>query len=265
MKIFYEKKEKIEKLIFYTGIVFILDFVFLITIRGGLNFGTLFPLVLGLMLISFSYIRKYLLYNLRKKDFKLIKNTSIILVSLWLVTFVIIQSFIVFNLHSDENKNINVVVVLGAGLKGDKLSLILKNRMDKCLKYMNKYPESIAVVSGGQGEGETITEAEAMKNFLLVNGINEKRILKEEKSTSTFENLKFSKKILENNKIYTKEIMIITSDFHLFRAKAIGKSIGIKTFGIPAKTPWYLIFNCYIREYFAIIKSLILNKYFEKL
>ena len=81
-----------------------------------------------------------------------------------------------------------IIIVLGAGLKGDTPSLALERRLEKAAEYMNKNGNAIAIVSGGQGKGETISEAQAMENYLLNHGIREDRIIKEDNSTSTYEN-----------------------------------------------------------------------------
>ena len=87
------------------------------------------------------------------------------------------------------------IIVLGAGLKGDTPSLALERRLEKAAEYMNKNGNAIAIVSGGQGKGETISEAQAMENYLLNHGIREDRIIKEDNSTSTYENFEYSSRI----------------------------------------------------------------------
>ncbi len=112
------------------------------------------------------------------------------------------------------------------------------------------------IVSGGKGAGESITEAEAMERYLAKHDIPRAQIIKEEKSTSTFENFKFSKKMMQNqNMKLDVPILVITNDFHAFRTKMIAKRFGLNITVIPAKTPWIAVPNLYVREYFAVIKS----------
>lgn len=180
---------------------------------------------------------------------------------MWLISFFIVEGLIIFDGNLDNNKETDYVIVLGAGLKGEKLSLTLLDRMNKCLEYMNTHPKVKVVVSGGQGSGEDISEAEGMKRFLIERGIAEGRIVKEDKSTSTSENIKFTMKRLktiENKKV--NEITIITNKFHLFRAKLLAKRSGVVAYGVPSKTRIYLIPKYYFREYFAVIKSFVLDK-----
>ncbi|WP_053955161.1 YdcF family protein [Inediibacterium massiliense] len=188
------------------------------------------------------------------------KEMKVIFV-IWLISFFIVQGFILSDAKLDPMDQINYIVVLGAGLKGETLSQTLFYRMSKALEYLHKYPNAKIVVSGGQGKGEDISEAEGMKRFLIDKGIDENRIIKEDQSTNTLENIKFSKNIL--HKIEKKEInefVIITNGFHLYRAKLLARRNGIIPHGIPCKTEIYQLPKYYLREYFAVIKSWIFDK-----
>ncbi|WP_129599639.1 YdcF family protein [Anaerophilus nitritogenes] len=188
------------------------------------------------------------------------KGTKVIFL-IWLISFFIIQGFILSDAKLDSIDEINYIVVLGAGLKGETLSQTLLYRMNKALEYLYKYPNAKVVVSGGQGRGEDISEAEAMKRFLIQKGIHESRIIKEDKSTNTLENIKFSKDMLQKTeKKEIHEIVIITNGFHLFRAKLLARRNGLISYGIPSKTEIYLLPRYYLREYFAVIKSWIFDK-----
>lgn len=183
------------------------------------------------------------------------------LLCIWIISFVLVEGVIFLGGHSDGNKKVDYAVILGAGLRGEDLSLTLLDRMNKGLEYLENNPEAKVIVAGGQGPGEEITEAEAMKRFLLKRGVAESRIIKEDKSTSTMENIKFAKEILRNmDHRETYEIMIITNRFHLFRAKLLAKRNGLIAYGTPSTTRVYLLPKYYIREYFALMKSLVFDK-----
>ncbi|WZL72209.1 YdcF family protein [Clostridiaceae bacterium 35-E11] len=188
------------------------------------------------------------------------KKIAYILLGLVLLSFLIIEGCILWHAKPDKNVVVDYVVVLGAGLRGEQLSLTLFNRMNESLGYLQHDPNLSVAVSGGQGEGEDITEAEAMRRFLITHGIDERRIIKEEQSTSTLENLKFTKKILdEKSGDKNHRILIITDGFHLFRGKLLARRIGLIPYGMPSKTVSYLIPKYYLREYFAVIKSMIFD------
>jgi uncharacterized SAM-binding protein YcdF (DUF218 family) len=178
----------------------------------------------------------------------------------WLISFICIEALILESTHSDEMEKVEYVIVLGAGLRGEQLSLSLYYRLNKAIEYLNFNPQSKAVVSGGQGPGEDITEAEAMKRFLIAKGIQENRVLVEDKSTSTFENLLYTKRILEREEGYIDgKIMIVTNDFHMFRAKFLASRLGFIPYGAPAMSVNYLRPYQYFREYFGFIKSLLFD------
>jgi uncharacterized SAM-binding protein YcdF (DUF218 family) len=132
--------------------------------------------------------------------------------------------------------------------------------MEKGVVYLINNPDAVVIVSGGQGTEEKITEAEAMKRYLLDHGIKEDRIIKEETSTSTMENFKNTKEILLQNHVENPRVLIVTNDFHLFRSKLLAKRNGYIAYGLPSRTPITILPNCYIREYFAVVKSLIFDR-----
>jgi uncharacterized SAM-binding protein YcdF (DUF218 family) len=176
-------------------------------------------------------------------------------------TFLIFEVLIISNNFNKTFKQSDYLVVLGAGLRGSTMSTILLYRMEKSLDYLKVYPNTKVIVSGGQGLDEDISEAQAMKDFLVKKGIPTENIIMEDKSTSTMENLIYSKNIIEKDQDFqNKKISLITNGFHIFRAEFLARRVGLKFEGIPAKTYFYTIPNFYVREYFAFIKSFIFDK-----
>lgn len=151
--------------------------------------------------------------------------------------------------------NIPYVIVLGAKVNGSEMSLSLLYRAKRALTYLKNNPNSKVIATGGQGDDEDITEAEAVRQFLLENGIDKDRILLEEKSTSTYDNLKFSKGLYD-----VDEAVIISNEFHLYRAIKNAETIGIKGYPLAAKTPNAVKWKLYLREYAAILKLTITGK-----
>jgi uncharacterized SAM-binding protein YcdF (DUF218 family) len=152
-------------------------------------------------------------------------------------------------------ENADSMIVLGAKLNGDQLSLTLKSRMDTALIYLHSNPSTQVVVSGGQGSDELEAEAVAMKDYLIKHQINTERIQVEALSTTTFENIKFSKNLLRGDRI-----LLVSNDFHLLRAKMIAKRQGLIVDTLPAPTPKSVWLQLYAREYLAIIKSFLLDR-----
>ena len=157
----------------------------------------------------------------------------------------------------------DAVIILGAGVNGTTPSLTLRTRLEAALDYLEAHPDVPVVLSGGQGPGEAVTEARCMADWLTARGVEPERLLLEEDSTSTAENFAYSKVCLEAAGIDpdTARIAFITNDFHVYRAGYLASQAGYEqTFGIPAELPWrYLEVNYYLRESFALVKTLIFD------
>ena len=152
-------------------------------------------------------------------------------------------------------EDVPYLIILGAKVNGTQMSLALLNRANKALEYLKENPQTKAVVTGGQGPGEEITEAEALYQYLSENGIEAERILLEDQSTSTYENLKFTKDLYQID-----EAVIVSNDFHLYRSIELAEKVGIRGFPLAAETPKVVTVQLYIREYAALLKMLITGK-----
>jgi len=155
------------------------------------------------------------------------------------------------------------LLVLGAGLfAGETPSQVLQNRLLAALDYLRAHPQSVAVLSGGQGPNEAVTEAFAMRRWLIHNGIAEDRLYMEDRSNSTGANIAFSKPLIRELGYDTA--VIVTNDFHLLRASLLAKHYGLGTQLLGAPTPKIFLIPAtyYIREYFALVRAwLLLNFY----
>ena len=154
----------------------------------------------------------------------------------------------------------DAIIILGCQIKKDgKLTNLLKARVDRAIEFANMQKEhsgkSITFVpSGGKGSDEIISEAQAMKNYLLSHGIENEKILIDDKSTNTYENISFSNKII-NDSIPNARIAFSTTNYHVLRAGSIAYNQGINLEGIGAKTKTYFWVNAFIREFIATIVS----------
>ncbi|WP_254771400.1 YdcF family protein [Psychrobacillus sp. OK028] len=149
-------------------------------------------------------------------------------------------------------------IVLGAKVKkGNVPSLALQYRLDAALAYAKEFAHVRLVLSGGQGPDEDIEEAIVMKEFLLNNGIEENRLIIEDKATSTYENLLFSKEFIPDN---IHSVTIITSDYHLQRAKILASKLGWESDVVAAKTPKVVEQKVRMRERVALLKAYIFGK-----
>ncbi len=148
------------------------------------------------------------------------------------------------------------VIILGSKIKKDgTLTPLLKGRVDKAIEFGNRqYLETkkkiVYIPSGGKGSDEVMAEALAIKNYLIEKGIDKKQIVIEDKSTSTTENMKFSKNIIDEiNK--DAKISFSTTNYHVFRSGVIANDEGIDCEGMGSKTKWYFYTNALIREFIA--------------
>ena len=178
----------------------------------------------------------------------------LVLTCIGLVYFCIVEIPIIKNARTDKDAERPYLIVLGAAVYGDQPSLTLVRRLEGALDYLEKYPESVAIVSGGVGPGETGTEAQAMHDWLRSRGIDEERIIQENKATSTKENLSFSfEKIRERGDSPEGNVAIVSSAYHLFRAKSMARLQGVDAAGVAA--PWgfpMVMLNYFIREAFGV-------------
>lgn len=167
--------------------------------------------------------------------------------------FLFIEGCVVSMFGKAGVPDLDYVIVLGAQMKEEGPSLVLKHRLDRAITYLKENPDTICIVSGGQGRNEPCTEAAGMKKYLVKNGISEDRILEEGKSLNTVQNMKYSVKFLDNRK---KNVGIITNNFHLFRAIRLARKQGIENvYGISAKSTAFYLPNNMLREFFGIIKD----------
>ncbi|EGW36705.1 YdcF family protein [Desulfosporosinus sp. OT] len=258
-------KQILRGLLFCLGIVGIIDTVLLLLSNGGVNLGTILPGTGGglllILVLSKSFFQKIISLGITRPWFSKTRLCVTSLVLIGLISFLVVEGAIIRDSRPDPVVEVNYLIILGAGLNGEQLSWTLWERMQKGLEFLESHPQVQVVLSGGQGPGEKISEAEGMRRFLVDHGISDERILKEDQSTSTMENFRFSKEILirQSNFQNLARVAVITNDFHLFRSKMLAQRNGLSPVGIPSPTPWYIVPNVYLREYFAVVKSLIFD------
>lgn len=173
--------------------------------------------------------------------------------------FVLVEIPIVVHMKGDKQQQADILLVLGAQVRGKTLSRSLRLRLDRTIAYFKIHPSvRKIIVSGGQGKDEAITEADAMAFYLIENGIEEQMIQKENKSVSTRENFRFSRPFLNPD---CDRVGIVTNDFHICRSCLLAKQEGYKNvFGIPAPSDPIYQLNYLVREFFAVLSVLLYKK-----
>lgn len=234
--------------------VFCFAYYLIIILYAGFQaaFSMFWPVAGGALLL-WTFLRTYLR-----------THPGVFILPLWLkvsaattffagvLVFVIVALFITTNMLTNPDEDFDYVIVLGAKLHGERVSKSLQLRLDQALEYYEAHPDTIIIVSGGQGKDEAISEAEAMRKYLVDHGVPRTSIRQEVRSVNTAQNLEFSKFFVKDS----GSVGIITSDFHVFRAKAIAIGHGYQNVsGIPAKSDSVLILNLLVREVFAVLKD----------
>lgn len=159
--------------------------------------------------------------------------------------------------HKKPKDTPQAVVVLGCKVRGSVPSLMLSRRILAAYDALEKYPDAVCVASGGKGSDEAISEAECIAQELQRLGISADRILLEDKSASTSENLRFSKQILADHGI-TGQLLIVTDGYHECRAQYLAKKEGLpQTAAAPAYTSWYLLPTYWVREWFGLVHAFV--------
>ena len=248
-------KTKTGKILFGLGITLTLASLLSALAIFGLTFGTVFIMAVGMFIAFFGLT--YAKVSDAKIDRLLLRSRLFLLgvLLLGVISFVWIETLVLQAARPDSVVNAKYAVVLGAGLRGDQPSQTLKNRLDKGVEYLRANPEAKIVAAGGVGAAAAFSEAEVMKRYLTTQGIAETRILLEDKSRTTDENLKFTKAlIIARERMPAHSIAVITSDYHLYRAKQIAGKYYPQVQGLAAESALMLKINYAIREYFAVIK-----------
>ena len=216
--------------------------VFAVAMTGH-TYGASLCAGIALIIVFYHFVRK-----------KALRIAMAAVIALGLAVFGVIEAPIVRDARTTTPEDVDYLVVLGAGLHGDTPSLSLTDRLTAAYGWLSAHPDCVAVVSGGQGPGETMTEGEAMAVWLEAKGIDPSRIIVEDRATSTWENLEYSFALIrERGGEPGGNTAIVTSEYHLYRARAMAEKLGVECSGVAGKTSWpTLALNYFIREGFAV-------------
>lgn len=209
--------------------------------------------VLAVLYAAFCFLRVLALEH--KTASQVIKRLLIALIAIGAGIFIIAEANVIGEAHTDDDPEAPHLLVLGAGVNGTQPSLSLLNRLEAAKDYLDTYPNSVAIVSGGQGPGEDISEAECMRTWLESAGIDPDRIISEDKATTTQENIAYSLTIISGRGDDPEgKLAIVSSEYHLFRAKRMAEDLGAQALGVAAKTTYPVLrINYFIREGLAVI------------
>ena len=240
------------------GILGALCFLYCLSIGLFVNFGSRFFLIWGVLGVFFGFLS--LLFCRRdwldKIPF-LPKMGAVILFAAGSLLFVLVESFILSGFHSKASAGADYVLVLGAQWKENGPSYVLQKRLEKALEYLEENPQTKVIVTGGQGANEPVSEGEGMRGWFLDAGIESERILTEKESVNTYENIIFSGELFDRAE---ERVVLVTSNFHVFRAVQIAQKQGYAHVeGLAANSYAAMLPNNMLREFFGVVKDFIVG------
>ena len=247
-KVAFRKRNKHTILACLAMVFFVLLALFFYFVAVGYDFSGLVCLCITGIIGFYTFVPKL---KYKYPGFtRTVTRIFTVILCIGLLVCGITEAIIIKASFGSPEESCGYVVVLGAKVRSDGPSLSLTNRIDAAYDYLTAHPEIIAVVSGGQGTDEPVTEAKCMYDGLVARGIDPSRIWMEDKATSTWENLHFSLDLIEaKTGSRPEKIAVLSSEYHLFRASLFTKECGAEFIGIPAKTTKIsLRINYFMRE-----------------
>lgn len=182
-----------------------------------------------------------------------LKGVSIGVFGIILLLFCVIEGLIISRFWSKGPRNLDYLVVLGAQIWESGPSRALQLRLDTACAYLEENENTLVIVSGGQGSNEPMSEAQGMYDYLVKKGISPERILREDRSTNTHENLLFSKALIQKE---DASVGIVTNNFHVYRAVRLAAKLGYEeACGIAAPADRLMQANNMVREFFGVMKD----------
>lgn len=223
------------------------------------NAGVIMPAILGVPLFIYGLFKARLDLWFATPFGAVVKivvgGAYILFIACFIVAVILIQT----GIHGEVKKDADAVIVLGAAVWGETPSLVLQSRLNAAKEYYDSHPCKI-VVTGGKGHGEDVTEAQAMKKYLVEKGVKEEDVIMEDKASNTYENFQFSKAVLEQAFSNGYSAVYVTTSFHVYRAGLIAQDLGLSVEGgLPAPYYWYMAPNYYLRETLSIGKYFLLG------
>lgn len=228
--------------------------LYCLSIALFMGYGTTFFLIWGAAAAVFGGLSFLLSHrNFLEKIPKWIKIIFVIGCILGVLLFAVVEGLILSRFNEQASPGADYLIVLGAQWKQNGPSYVLQKRLDAAVTYLEDNPETIVIVSGGQGSNEPISEAEGMRGYLVQAGIAQERILMEDQSTNTYQNLILSGQLLDKE---NDKVVLVTNNFHVFRAVQIAEKQGYMHIeGQTAPSFPAMIPNNLLREFLGVMKD----------
>lgn len=236
------------------GVLGVLCLLYCLSIFFFMGYGTTFFLIWGALAVGCGILSLLLVHReWMRRIPKWLHVGFGVIVTAAILLFCIVEGLILSHFAAKPQMGADYVLVLGAQWKADGPSYVLQKRLDEALQYLENNPETVVIVSGGQGSNEVISEAAGMQSYLVAAGINEERILVEDKSTNTCENLVFSGRLLDKA---NDRVVLVTNNFHMYRATKIAEKQGyVYVEGLAADSYPGMLPNNLLREFLGVMKD----------
>lgn len=238
-------------------IIFLLPLIF----GGILNLGNGSGMAVSLCALLFAVFQPAVLSMLTRlcshRAGKVLLYSIAVLAVIAVLVCAVISGFMLHKICYQPSQEPQAMIVLGCKVYGDRPSRMLQHRLEAAYDYLTEHPDTVAVVSGGQGADEEISEALCMYRYLTDRGIAADRILMEDKSTSTEENFAFSADLLRDRGIEPERLAVATDGYHQLRASMLASELGMDTAAVPANTELWLLPTYWVREWFGVIYTVI--------
>jgi len=246
--------KRFDRILFFTGIIFSIYGLIVLLILGFKAIFNYFFLLLGLSFVLLPFVWN----RIRKKIPLSIQRLLYLLLSICVLYFAITEIRICLFMNHKAESNADYVILLGSQIREDGPSLDFKARIDTAYEYLMENPSPLLIATGAKGYNEPISEAQGAKDYLLSKGFPEERILLEDKSYSTLQNIENAREIIKEkgNDPEEAKIVIVSAYYHLFRADYLARKLGFREISTAGGNGMWILFphNC-CREFFAYSKE----------
>lgn len=255
--IYLEQRGKAERGVPLSAVFFwILGVVCILYCAGVaiVGFGTYFFLIWGVAGIAALLLGSFLSSRERVRRLpKWFRFVAVVSFFAGVIIFCTVEGMIISQYNAMPQPGADYIIILGAQWKPEGPSEVLRRRLNKAVEYLRENTDTVVIVSGGKGNNEPMSEAAGMRQYLVNAGINDEQILMEDLSTNTTENLVFSGKLLDKE---NDRVVIVTNNFHVFRALRIAKKQGYAhAEGMAASAVAGLVPNNLLREFLGVVKD----------
>lgn len=240
-------------IIFSTGIVFTINGAFMFH-RESVSLGNSLALLLGVGLLGVS-LGDVVAHCTGLASLQILTVAANTLALILLIGFLIFLIMAYVTQRKAKAEKADYIIVLGCGLVNHQVTPLLKSRLDRALELYQQQSafgyKSKLVVTGGQGHDEKLSEAEAMKNYLVLEGVDETDVFLEDRAVNTYENMLFSKQLIEKESLAYQAIFV-SNNFHVFRSQLFAKEVGLSAKGTGSQTAAYYLPSAMLREFAAV-------------